>query len=967
MTQIHSDWLQEYHRARASNAALDLRTWASRVPELADNPGLVDQLEALARSDAERAEAAPPSIHTSLFQARRSAEPEPEAAVGCEPGDVLGGHELVRLIGAGGMGQVWLARDTRLKRDVALKVIRPDRISGRTLEFFAREARASGRIDHSGVVRVLSNGEDRGISWIAMEYVDGSWTLREFLDETSRHDETPEGYYRDVATFLARVADALEAAHTRGVIHRDLKPQNILITPDDEPKVTDFGLARITDESLLSQTGDFAGTYAYMSPEQVAARRIGLDHRTDVFSLGVVMYEMLALRRPFEGDTAAQVGHQIVQKDPPELRSLRSRIPRDLEVICGKCLEKDRDRRYATMADLAADLRRHLASEPILARPPGTLRKLELWARRNPTKTVAGAVAAAAVGVIGWFAVENGRLAEARAEQARIAGENYQQAETARERTATALDELAQQVETSQRLTEFQSSQFAGLDPEVLSPALRNALEAPLDEEGKAALRAALSPADLTGAIRSALGQSVFDAALARVDRDFADDPSVQVPLLEALGAQFLALGYGQRARALWARIEAISTESFGPTAPATLRAVLGQLDAGRILSDYPSNEKLARRALEDLPWDGQLQTADRIHAAASLVGNLGGQARYEEAIELGLRWVDVDRADDAETAKQMVDLNNNLASCLASAGRFADAAVRLEATLEEYGESEVMGHEIGRELLGNLSVLWSQMGRVEESLEAGERAVALAVRAKGSRHPETLRLRVGLALAGFAKWQRLAFEKQPTAAEVAKEVLLSMDDLIEDARYTYGEAHQILLQALNTKSLLLGGTGRASEAVLVLRAALAMGSELHGDDHPVSLQMALNLGQYLVEAGDAEGGLEAFQRVCSVVTASGATDLPAAVAFHNKGYALFQLERYEEAELALLEAHRRFEELFSPEHVRARHTAGALADLYEAWESRPDAAEEAKRWRALAGPGKEREGERNPEEKTGR
>ena len=191
MTQVLSHWLQEYHRARASNAALDLRTWASRVPELADNPGLVDQLEALARSDAERAEAAPPSIHTSLFQARRSAEPEPEAAVGCEPGDVLGGHELVRLIGAGGMGQVWLARDTRLKRDVALKVIRPDRISGRTLEFFAREARASGRIDHSGVVRVLSNGEDRGISWIAMEYVDGSWALREFLDETSRHDETP--------------------------------------------------------------------------------------------------------------------------------------------------------------------------------------------------------------------------------------------------------------------------------------------------------------------------------------------------------------------------------------------------------------------------------------------------------------------------------------------------------------------------------------------------------------------------------------------------------------------------------------------------------------------------------------------------------------------------------------------------------------------------------------------------------
>ena len=126
--------------------------------------------------------------------------------------------------------------------------------------------------------------------------------------------------------------------------------------------MTDFGLARITDESLLSRTGDFAGTYAYMSPEQVAARRIGLDHRTDVFSLGVVLYEMLAMRRPFDGDTAAQVGHQIMQKDPPGLRSLRSLIPRDLDVIVGKCLEKDRDRRYDSMAAVAQDLRRHLGN-----------------------------------------------------------------------------------------------------------------------------------------------------------------------------------------------------------------------------------------------------------------------------------------------------------------------------------------------------------------------------------------------------------------------------------------------------------------------------------------------------------------------------------------------------------------------------------------------------------------------------
>ena len=337
-------------------------------------------------------------------RARESASVE---VPGVSAGQVIGDFRLVRPLGQGGMGQVWEAVQLSLGRTVALKLVRPERITEKTLALFAREARAGGRLHHPHLVTVHGHGTDGGIAWIAMELVDGSWTLRDFLDDVIKSGEVPAGYYRDVADFVARIADGMHAAHTAGVIHRDLKPQNILVDPDDRPKVTDFGLAKLTDESALSVTGDFAGTYWYTSPEQVAARRMGLDHRTDIFSLGVVLYEMLSQRRPFDGDTTHQVAEQVLTFEPPDLCTVRSRIPRDLAVITAKCLAKARDRRYATMAELAADLRRHLGNEPIHAKPPSRLVKLILWARRNPTKSVAGGVAAIAFGVISLLLAAN--------------------------------------------------------------------------------------------------------------------------------------------------------------------------------------------------------------------------------------------------------------------------------------------------------------------------------------------------------------------------------------------------------------------------------------------------------------------------------------------------------------------------------------------------------------------------------
>jgi hypothetical protein len=328
-----------------------------------------------------------PGRSDSLCFFRRAEKERLEPAPGLTAGKVVGDFRLAALIGQGGMGQVWEAEQVSLRRRVAVKFVRPERVTAHQLELFAREARAGGRLSHPGIVAIHGHGESDGLAWIAMETVSGAWTLKDFVDEAARLQEVPDGYDRHVARFVAEIADAMQAAHEAGVIHRDLKPQNVLITGDDRPKVTDFGLARLTDEAALSVTGDFAGTYFYMSPEQALAKRMGLDHRTDVFSLGVVLYELLALRRPFEGDTSQQVVEQIMYRDPPDPRTIRSKVPRDLAVIAGKAPEKERDKRYATMRELAADLRRHLADEPIHARPPTRADRTLKWVKRNPGKS----------------------------------------------------------------------------------------------------------------------------------------------------------------------------------------------------------------------------------------------------------------------------------------------------------------------------------------------------------------------------------------------------------------------------------------------------------------------------------------------------------------------------------------------------------------------------------------------------
>lgn len=296
-------------------------------------------------------------------------------------GREIGDYRLVCEVGRGGMGIVWEATQMSLDRRVAVKLL-PESFtfSARAIARFRREATVMGRFDHPGLVRVLDVGQSDSLFWFAMEFVEGD-SLHERIQKRTYADA--EGV-EQLVELGARVAEALAHAHGHGVIHRDVKPANILVRADGGPVLTDFGLAHETGLPGMTATGAFAGTPQYVSPEQAEGRAV--DARSDVFSLGATLYEAVTGDPPFDAPSVREILHRIQTNDPKDPRHANPHVSSDLAAVLSRALEKNPDRRYQTASDFAADLRCVLDGRPVIARPIGTASRLWRAARREPVK-----------------------------------------------------------------------------------------------------------------------------------------------------------------------------------------------------------------------------------------------------------------------------------------------------------------------------------------------------------------------------------------------------------------------------------------------------------------------------------------------------------------------------------------------------------------------------------------------------
>jgi serine/threonine protein kinase len=292
------------------------------------------------------------------------------------PLSTMGRFELVERIGVGGFGSVWKARDKELDRTVAIKIPRQGCMTPEEQEKFFREARAAAQLRHASIVSVHEVGRDDDSVYIVSDFVRGV-TLGDWLTGQQLTS-------REAAELCAKIADALHHAHEQRVIHRDLKPSNVMIDGEGEPHIMDFGLARRElGEVTVTIDGQVLGTPAYMSPEQAKGEAHIADRRTDVYSLGVILFQLLTGELPFRGNPRMLM-HQVINDEPPSPRKLNATIPKDLETITLKCLEKTPSRRFPTARELADELRRFLSGEPIRSRPISRIAHVWRWQRRHP-------------------------------------------------------------------------------------------------------------------------------------------------------------------------------------------------------------------------------------------------------------------------------------------------------------------------------------------------------------------------------------------------------------------------------------------------------------------------------------------------------------------------------------------------------------------------------------------------------
>jgi non-specific serine/threonine protein kinase/serine/threonine-protein kinase len=540
-------------------------------------------------------------------------------------------YRVVSLIGEGGMGAVYEAEQDQPRRTVALKVIKPGMASPDMLRRFEQEALALGRLQHPGIAQIYEAGSAESAygpqPYFAMEYIRGRG-LRDFANE-----QKPNTVQR--LELMAKICDAVHHAHQRGLIHRDLKPANILVDETAQPKILDFGVARLTDRDAQTPShtdvGQLIGTLAYMSPEQVLADPLELDTRSDVYTLGVILYELLAGKLPYNiGTRLHEAMSAIRDAEPTPLGSVNREFRGDIETIVAKALEKDKMRRYQSAAELSADIRRFLNDEPVMARPPSIQYQVGKFARKN--RVLVGGFVAVFLALVGGIAASMWQANRAtRAEQAAV--QDRDRAVNA-ERTATEDRNRAVTAEGQARTAEVQARTAEGQARSAEAQARKDRDEAVAQKEradSEAEVAKAVSDFMQKNLFEQASGQTqgkadtsvrgALDRAAQKIEGAYSTKPLVEAGVRDSIGGAYLTLNAFPEALSQAERAYALRRSLQGEEHPATIKTLM------TLSAIYLERSDPRAAAMINKVYDVQLKTLGEEHedtiGAKMLVGIL--------------------------------------------------------------------------------------------------------------------------------------------------------------------------------------------------------------------------------------------------------------------------------------------------------------------------------------------------------
>jgi len=778
----------------------------------------------------------------------------------------LGEYRLIKKIGEGGMGVVYLAMQESLNREVALKIIRPERSGAMDAQArFNREVEAITELRHPNIITIYGSGEESGISYFAMEMVRGKGLVEKLLEASEKNNKIP---LPKILSWIKQMADALSSAHKAGVIHRDVKPSNIMITPESVAMLMDFGVARHMNLSTLTLSGEFRGTPNYASPEQVRASGKKINNLTDVYSLGVTLYEAVTGIVPFRGETSQQVFHKILEEDPTAPRVLAPTISRDVETVILTAMEKDQSKRYQSMDEFALDIARLLSGEMISAKPAGFATRSLKKARRHPV--VSTAIVMSLIATVTfilymaiWFYPKLIREMDEANNQRKIAEE---------------------EIDRTRKVNEFLQEMLATADPWSSKKILK--VSEMLKEAGD------------------------------KIETAFPNQPDIQSSLHHTIGKTYFNLGLYEDARAHHRAALNIRIRTLGEEDMETLVSMTQTAKSLSAQGKYKEAESLNRKVYEiklRLLGEEDGQTLLSMSNLGVILKNMG---RLEEAEKLHRKSYEINRRKLGEENSKTLGSMTNLAVTLKNLRKLeeAEAILRRVVTIN----CNIVGEENQDTLtaMHNLANVLLKKKQKSEAEEMHRRVLDIRTRILGEDHPESLS-----SMNGFALTLK-SLGKIDEAEEQFRKALSGQ-------RKVLGEEHFETLATMTNLANLLYIKREYAEAELLLRKTAEVSIRVMGEGHKGAIIALDTLGMVLMKRKKLEEASIVLKQGIEITKKRLPQERLNLARFSlNLGECLFHQNRIEEAKSMFKEALEGFKATLGEKHRTTKFAIRRLSDI---------------------------------------